>query len=172
LPRSLEFADDQLYFTGADPSGMAGVFQVAAAGGALTAMATGDPFSEPSGIAIAGSGDVYVVDTGKSTAGAARIIRIANGVASVFLDGLSVGYPAGVVVSMDDSLLLLSALDPITGTDTIAIIDKASKNLASVNAGISAFTEPAGLHRAKTKDVFAWADSTANQTGTVYLVSR
>jgi hypothetical protein len=35
---------------------------------------------------------------------------------------------------------------------------------------IGAFHESAGLHRAHDVDVFAWADSRANDTGTVYVL--
>jgi sugar lactone lactonase YvrE len=169
-PRGLEFSGDQLYFTGSDSSGGVGVFKMAAAGGPVSPVAVGAPFHDPSGLTISTSGDVYVVDTGSTTT-TARVIRVANGTPSVFVDGISVGYPSGIVLSLDESQLLLSALDPDTGTDTILIVDRASKTVISDNMGIATFTEAAGLHRAKTKNVFAWADSVANQTGTVYVVS-
>jgi len=37
---------------------------------------------------------------------------------------------------------------------------------------IGGFNESAGLHRAKGSDKFAWADSRAGGTGTVYVLSK
>jgi hypothetical protein len=102
----------------------------------------------------------------------ARILKLWCGTPSVFVDGLAVGYPAGITLTMDESTLLVSALDPTKGTDAVVMVDLASSTQSLFTTGIDKFIEPAGLHRAKTKDVLAWADSTANSTGTVYVLSK
>jgi sugar lactone lactonase YvrE len=173
LPRGLEVSGDTLYFTGTTTNGSVGVFKMSDAGGAVSPLATGAPFQSPSGVAIASSGDVYVVDTATAGSARSRVVKVtAEGTASVYLDNLSVGYPAGIVLNKAESTLLVSALDPTKGTDAVLAIDVASQAVTEFSAGIDLFVEPAGLHRAKSTDIFAWADSAANKTGTVYVITQ
>jgi sugar lactone lactonase YvrE len=178
--RSLEIAQsggaDTIFFTGHTAAGVPGVFKVAAAGGTVATVAMGAPFVDPSGITIASDGTMYVADTTavQAPGGAtASIIKIdTTGNATSFLSGLAVGYPAGIALSLDGNTMLLSSLDPSKYTDQLAQITVATAALGTpITMNINTFTEAAGMHRAKTADVFAWADSSAGaQGGQVFSV--
>jgi hypothetical protein len=160
----------RLFFTGIDPtSGDAGLFDVDPAGGTVTAVATGSPFGEPGGVVVLASGDAFVAD-GMTTGGVAGVVKVSDGTASVFVDRIGVGFPAGITTTMDESTLIVSGLDPATRTDIVYFVGVESKELSALTQTIGAFHEPAGLHRAHDTDVFAWADSRANDTGTVYVL--
>jgi hypothetical protein len=171
MPRNLEVADEEgkdvIYFTGTDKGdGLAGVFSVPASGGAASAVLKGDPFRDPSGIAIARDGTLYVADTVSSGDGGADIIKVAGGSAEVIVSGLRVGYPCGIALTTTDDVLFVSALDPVTLTDVVIKVDLATKEPTTLALpSISTFTEAAGLHRAKNVDVFGWADSSAGPAG-------
>jgi sugar lactone lactonase YvrE len=165
---------DQLYFTGRTPlDNIPGVFRVSASGGTVEGIVKGDPFSDPNGLAVTSTGDIYVLDSaaGDLGVGSARVIQVSNQTASVLAEGLKVGFPAGIALSQDDSALLVSALDPTTRTDTVVRIDIATKEQKAMSDGISSYEEAAGLHRAAKAEVYAWADSSADGTGTVYVLT-
>jgi len=161
---------EALYFTGVDPTtGEAGLFSVNPAGGTAVAIATGSPFAEPGGVTVLANGDAYVADAAASN-GFAGVIAVKNGKASVFVERIGVGFPAGITATHDGSTLIVSGLDPATRTDLVYFVNVASGELSVLTDTISAFHSPAGLHRANDTDVFAWADCRANETGTVYVL--
>jgi hypothetical protein len=180
-PRGLEVVQekgvDQVYFSGRDDKGLFGVFKIPATGGAPTAVSVGAPFVDPSGIAVATSGDVYVADAASATAFGAVIYKIAAGqnVAKELVVVPQIGYPAGIALDAENAQLLISALDPLKQTDVVIIVDLATGNLSTytgdADTDISKFQESAGLHRAKNKNVFAWADSTAGKAGIVFKIN-
>ena len=160
--------DALLYFTGRDPnSGQAGVFSVAPSGGAVRALHAGDDISQPGGVTVSGAGDVYIADV---TEDGARVLRVHDDAADTFVDDIGVGFPAGITLTHDDRTLLVSGLDPDTKHDLVYFVDVASKKLTLLRDPVAAFSESAGLHRAHDRDLFAWADSEANATGTVYVL--
>lgn len=164
---------DQIYFTGTDPTdGLHGLFKVPAAGGTVTVLAKGDPFTDPHGVAVTHQGVAYVVDSSGGDHQTAIVIEVKKGTATVFQDGLQVGFPAGIALTGDDSVYLVSARDPQTRMDAVVRTVIASKQTASFSKefGIDQFNEPAGLHRAANAEVYSWADSSANDTGTVYVL--
>jgi DNA-binding beta-propeller fold protein YncE len=169
-----ENGTDLLYFTGRVPGDLTpGVFRVPATGGTVEGLAKGEPFSDPNGIAVTARGEIYVLDSaaGDLTVGSARVIQVVDQTAQVFQDGLKVGFPAGIALAQDDSAVLLSALDPATSTDTVVRIDLASKAQTAMSDGIDTYEEAAGLHRAANAEVYAWADSSADGSGTVYVLT-
>jgi DNA-binding beta-propeller fold protein YncE len=169
--KSLDIAYGTLYFTGTDPSGNVGAFSIPLAGGSPTALATGSPIVDPSGITADKNGVVYVVDAiGDSNR--AQVVSIDKGVATVVLPGIGCGYPAGIALAQDESAMLVSGLDPATGTDIVYRMELGSKAVTTLSQGIDTFNESAGLHRAHGQDVYAWADSRANGGGTVFLLSK
>jgi len=173
-PQGVAVADvkgkTMLYFTGVDPSsGEVGVFSVDPAGGTVTALATGAPFGEPGGVTVTSKGDVFVADA-LGASGVPAVIEVKAGAASVFVDRIGVGFPAGITLTHDESKLVVSGLDPATRTDIVYFIDVGSRELSAMTDTVGAFHDPAGLHRAHDADVFAWADSRANDTGTVYVL--
>jgi hypothetical protein len=177
-PRGLvlmnEAGVDAIYFTGKSPTdGVPGVFKVHAVGGTVQTIAKGGPFSDPHGIAVTKEGLIYVVDSAADdlTAGSARVIEVKGGTATILQEGLKVGFPAGIALSQDDSSILISALDPATSKDQVVRIDLVSKQQTVNNNVISGFDEAAGLHRAANAEAYAWCDSSADGSGTVYLLT-
>jgi DNA-binding beta-propeller fold protein YncE len=174
-PRGLAIARvqrrEQLYFTGRDPqSGRAGVFRVASGGGAVELISGDAELGDPAGIAVAENGDVYVVDA-LSAQGLAGVVRIRDGEGELILDRIGAGFPAGIALTRDGGTVLVSALDPQTRRDRVYVINAESLELAFISEPFAGFAEPAGLHRAHDADVFAWADSEANDSGTVYVLA-
>ncbi|MEY4579365.1 MAG: hypothetical protein RL701_4068 [Pseudomonadota bacterium] len=160
--------EELLYFTGRDPaSGAAGLFSVAPSGGAVRALATGDSFSQPGGVTISATGDAYVADAGEHSA---RVVRVRGDKVEPFVENIGVGYPAGITLTRDDHTLIVSGLDPTTKHDVVYFVDVATGKVAQLSQTVGAFSESAGLHRAHDVDVFAWADSRANNSGTVYVL--
>jgi sugar lactone lactonase YvrE len=172
-PRGLVVAAQTLFFTRGASGGDPGVYSIDLAGGQAKPIATGAPFADPSGIAVARAGDIYVADSIASVSNLASVIRVSGGGATRLVDDLGVGFPAGIALVEDESALLVSGLDPAAGTDLVYRIDLgATPKTTSFDQTISAFGEPAGLHRAAGADIYAWADSLANSTGTVYVLSK
>lgn len=172
-PGGIEAQGDSLYVTGRQ-NGQPGVFKMGLGGGNVTALATGGPFVDPSGVAVAKDGTVYVVDSG-SPMGAqsfASVVKVAAGKTEVLVDGLSVGHPAGIALVKDETAVLVSALDPATSTDRVYRVELASRQKRELSSTIGDFSESAGLHRARQADVFAWADTHANGSGTVYVLTK
>ncbi len=168
-PKSLEISGSDLYFTGIDPmSGSAGGYKVPTAGGMVSLLANG--MSDPSGITVDAKGTAYIVDT-IGSGNQAQVIQAQNGSGTLLVDAIGVGYPAGIALAQDESAILVSGLDPQKGTDVVYRFELASKTLMTNDKGIDTFNEPAGLHRAKNHDIYAWADSRANG-GTVFVLSK
>lgn len=175
IPRGLEVraegGADEIWFTGVDPSdGLRGVFKIAPAGGALEVVAKGPPFRDPGGIALTADGTAYVVDTDAADNRLSTLFEVKGDVPLALLSGLEVGFPAGVAVTSDNQSVIVSGIDAVTQTDAVFFVSVATQDVVSFTTGISAFTESAGLHRAKNADVFAWADSSAQGSGTVYVL--
>jgi hypothetical protein len=163
---------DQVYFSGNDPAdGMPGVFKITAGGSTVTAVAKGAPFIDPSGLVVAKNGDVFVADTSDSSQ-TAVVYQISNGAVTPLLTGLRVGYPAGISITTDQSILMISALDKDTAHDVAIKYTLKDGTIENFTSGIDQFEESAGLHRAKNVESYVWADSLANNGGTVYVINK
>ncbi|HLK40870.1 MAG TPA: hypothetical protein VKU41_29155 [Polyangiaceae bacterium] len=173
-PRSVVVAGGTLYFTtGAAAAGGAGVRSLPVSGGQPAVVSSGPPFVDPSGLAVARNGDVFVADAIASGNHLGVVMRVSGGTASPLVSDLGVGFPAGIALTQDESALLVSGIDPVAQTDLIYRVDLGNVSKPTTfNQGISSFAESAGLHRASGADVYAWADSRANGTGTVYALSK
>jgi hypothetical protein len=170
-PRSVEVHsennNDVIYFSGRNPAnGKVGVYTLPAAGAAMpTPVLEGAPLVDPGGLAIDANKTVYVVDCIGSGSGLAQIVTIKAGVPATITD-LHVGFPAGIALSLDEKNLYLSSLDPVKATDVLLEIDVANPTMMTpITTNIASNTDAAGLHRAHTKNVFAWADSSAGPMG-------
>jgi DNA-binding beta-propeller fold protein YncE len=168
-----------VYFSGIDPSGAPGVFRMPPSGGPVSAVASGAPFADPAGLAVARNGDVYAIDSTGADSTFARLFRVSGAATQVLLENLRVGYPAGVALSPNDQVLLVSALDPVRRTDAVIRYHVATGKTERVSTGIDGFTEPAGLHRAHEADAYVWADSGADPdgpsaagAGTVFVINQ
>lgn len=163
---------ESVYLTGRDPtSGAPGLFMAAEAGGGVTMVAEGAPFAEPGGVVVAKDGTAYVADS-LASGDLAAIVKVSGGAASLLVARIGVGFPAGVTLTEDESTLLVSGLDPVTRTDLVYFADVKSGEISRLTDPIRAFHDSAGLHRAAGANVFAWADSRANTTGTVYVLKQ
>ena len=87
------------------------------------------------------------------------------------MPNLMLGYPAGISVSKDQQILIVSALDPATSKDVVIRHDLKAGTDEMFNQGIDQFEESAGLHRAKDTESYVSADSQANGGGTVYVIN-
>jgi sugar lactone lactonase YvrE len=171
-PGGVEVMGSTLYITGRK-EGQAGLFTMGLGGGTVTTVAAGDAFVDPTGVAVAASGDAYVVDSGSTLHGAAMasVVKVfADGRTEVLVEGIAVGHPGGVALSANDKTLFVSGLDPAKATDVVFTVDLTTRAVGRFTQIIENFTESAGLHRARKTNVFAWADSHANGTGTVYVL--
>jgi len=173
VPAGLEAMGASLFVTGRK-DGVPGLYKTGIGGGAVSAVASGAPFVDPGGVAVTRDGVAYVVDTGSSTLSTqalASVVKVtADGKTEVIRDGLAVGHPAGIALVNDESAILVSALDSATGTDRVFRISLGDRSVTQLSDKIGDFYESAGLHRARNAEVFAWADSHANKTGTVYVL--
>src|SRR5262249_35554393 len=149
-----------------------GVFKMTAGESSVTAVAKGGALIDPSGLAVSKEGDVYVADTGDSgqTASIQKIAK--DGSMTPVMENLRVGYPAGLARSSDQSLLIISAVDQTTSTDVVIKYKLADGTTENFTTGIDQFEESAGLHRAKNVESYVWADSLANEGGTVYVINK
>ncbi|HEX3769554.1 MAG TPA: hypothetical protein VHV30_01760 [Polyangiaceae bacterium] len=166
IAAGLAVASNKLYVAGVSADGVPGLYAADVAGGALAAVASGAPFLDPSGIAVKSPGEIYVADDG---GGSARVLRVSGASTSVLVSDIAVGYPAGIALSPDETALFVSALDARGAGDAVLRVALATGHVDSTTAGIDQFVDPAGLHRASDAPVYAWADTTANGTGTVLV---
>lgn len=172
-PAGVEVQGQNVLVTGIQ-NGMPGVFKTGLSGGMVSPVAVGAPFTEPSGVTAAKDGTIYVVDTGgvMSAQALGSVIKVTtDGKTEVIFDGLSVGQPAGIALVQDESAILVSGFDGADGSDRVFRIELGDRSLHQLSSTINAFSESAGLHRAKNAEVFAWADSHANNSGTVYVLT-
>jgi hypothetical protein len=175
-PRGLTVAMDKdgreyLYFTGrALETEEAGLFRLDVGGGAAESVVVGAPFADPAGVAVDAAGVAYVVETSSDDA-TARVIRVERGTPTTFVEGIGIGFPAGITLTRDDATVLVSGLDPATKRDVVYFVKTSDKQITRLTKTVGQFHEPAGLHRAHDADVFAWADSQANGDGTVYMLT-
>jgi len=176
LPRGIEvFKDAQgaekIVFTGIDTGdGQPGVFALPTTGGTKTVIAKGSPFVDPSGVAVAPTGEVYVCDTLANADKSATVFVVEDGIVNEVVTGIGAGYPCGIALSRDGTRLLVAGKGATTGKDEVRVIDVVSKSATTLTELIELHDEPAGMHRAKNTDVFAFADSGAQGEGLLFLI--
>lgn len=157
---------DNLYFIGDDKAdGKPGIFKDVS--GTVTAVFKG---GDPQAAAVASNGTVYFLDQYGSVQQIA-----AGGTAAAALgsatSNLAVSYPAGLALSPDEKSLLVPIIDATSGKQAIGRYDASSGSLTGIYLGLpTANTEGGGLHRAANADVYAFVDTSAGNTGTIYLL--
>lgn len=185
-PRSMDLVKekgtDVIYFTGFDTSDpeneIPGVFKVFTDNpGQVKTILKGKPFSDLGGVVVMGEDDVFVINTssdGEDTETA--VIRVTGGKATVFVTGIRVGSPAGMVTTTDKKTLLISGLaDDGSGQAVVYQVDVASKKITPISKGLEGNENSGGVHRAHNRNTFAWSncameDEDGNGAGTVYLI--
>jgi sugar lactone lactonase YvrE len=165
---------DELVYTGVSTkTGALGVFQLPISGGTPTSLAEGAPFVDPSGVAVDGKGDVYVLDTQASKSYRGAIFKVSKSAATVFATDLWVGYPAGIAFTVDGKGLVVSGLEAAEGPDAVwsfTVAGGVQTSLVSADH-LSSLTNAAGLHRAADVNVFAFVDSAGDGTDAVYVIN-
>ena len=164
-----EGGTDVVYFTGTDPAnGAPGLFQAPVGGGPVATVAEGAPFVSPDSVVVNARGVAYVSDQGAGP-GQGRVLAVTGGKVTPVLDGLHLGAPAGVTLVHGDATLLVSSIDPATGSDQVLFLDVATGRTAAATKVIGANKNSAGgLHRALNAPVLAWSD--VSRGGKVYRV--
>jgi sugar lactone lactonase YvrE len=163
-PAALDVAEvgtsDDLYITGTDTSGSPAVYKLAAEGGTAEVVIMGAPLVKPNGISVTTDGTIYVADkaAGKSLPG--QVFEVSNGHATAFGPEIEPGNPTGIASSVDGFIVLTSALDPKAGTSQVEIVTAKTGNGSTFNDVIKTNTVSGGLHRARFKDIYAWAGKT------------
>jgi DNA-binding beta-propeller fold protein YncE len=174
-PRGLAVVQENgvelLYFTGIDPSDdQPAVMKVAAAGGPLTVLAKGSPLVEPVGVTVAADGVVYVTDQAAGGDGLGSVFRIREGTVETLATRIRTGDPAGIALTLDESLLLVSALATDRDSSIVLVIDLAQGRQGIINQVIGANIGSGGLHRAQRRNLLAWCGVTSGGEGVVYRV--
>ncbi len=130
-----------------------GAWSVPVAGGDVSTIAASVPSQDPSGIAVASDGSVYVAGSGDN---GGTVWEVSTGTANVVVDGLTLGNPAGIALNPDESALLISALDA-SGHAEVVIVSLADGSTTTWNGTIGANTAAGGLHRAAGDSTqYAW----------------
>jgi sugar lactone lactonase YvrE len=162
---------EMLYFTGNDPiDDQPAVMKVAAAGGPLTFLAKGAPLVAPVGVTVAADGVVYVTDQAAAGDGLGSVFRIREGTVETLATRIRTGDPAGVALTLDESLLLVSALETDRNSSIVLVIDLAEGRQGIINQVIGANIGSGGLHRAQHRNLLAWCGVTSGGGGVVYRV--
>jgi hypothetical protein len=172
--RPMGSSTDVIWWTGIDPmDGMGAVYKMNADGSMMMTAHKGD-FSEGGGIAVTRTGDAYFVDSGAGF-GVGTIYKLSGMTLTAFVKNVALSFPAGIALSADETVLLVSELDPATKKSVIGRYKVTDATRTSFNMGIEMTDEPAGLHRARCADVYTWAhesgcaDCAAGQGG-IYIL--
>ena len=171
LPRGLAVAGNRIVFTGTDTSdGAPAVFETSTDGGLATLLKAG--LIDPSGVAIAPGGEVYLLDAEADGASTRRLLKVSSGAASELANGLRAGFPAGLAIAQNGLNILVATTDATTGKAQLERFTTSGAR-AGDPAGmtIGSFDEPAGLHRAAQADSYAYVDSGAIGSGAVFVVN-
>jgi DNA-binding beta-propeller fold protein YncE len=169
-PRASRWPEAGWSSPGWTSDGVPGVFQTSTSGGVTTIQKTG--LIAPDGVTAASSGEVYVLDAEGPASATRRIVKVAGGAASTLVTGLRVGYPAGIALSQDENRLLVASTDPATGAARLERFTLSGMSAGNpATTAIGSFDEPGGLHRAAQADAYAYVDSGADTTGTVFVVN-
>ena len=164
-PRGVEVSSengaDVIYFSGLDPSdGQPAVMKIDATGSELSIIAKGAPLVDPVGLVVTKAGVVYVADQMASGNGLGSVFQIENGTVTTIADQFRTGNPVGATLTLDESVLLVSAMAPDRDSAQVLVIELASGQQGIINKVIEANSGSGGVHRAHNVNVFAWADST------------
>src|SRR5262249_39167157 len=136
-----------LYFTGATGADATpAVFSMPATGGAATALTSGGQLRDPSGIAVATDGSVYVLDTRATGDSSATLFRLmGSGAPTAVAGNLRVGFPAGLTVGPNGRDLLVSGA---RGSDAGGVVLSVSSagGTTPLDFSTAGIVSPAGLH--------------------------
>ena len=170
----IENGQEMIYFTGRDPDdGQVGVFKISATGAPHpTLVAKGAPFVAPDGVTVSRSGAVYVTDREANSPCSGSVFKITGKKIRKIVDDVRLGNPAGLALTLDESTLLLSAIQENSNRDQVLVVDLATLQTSSITQVVGRnHNDAGGLHRARYSDVYSWCGTSASKTGTVYKVA-
>jgi len=173
-PQNLSIVQQTLYFTGIDPaSKLAAVLKLPIAGAdAPTVIARGAPLVAPDGVVANQAGTIYVSDRSASGNGLGTVFKIVGTAVTPLLSHIHLGNPAGIALSPDESLLLISALQASNLHDQVLLLNLATLQTGSVTKVVGLNVDDAGgLHASPgDKNILAWAGKYGKGNGGVYMV--
>lgn len=172
-PRALDLTReggrDVLYVAGVDPRNRrADMWRLALIGtGERTSLLRGSPLAVADGVAVASSGEVYVAGRSGNSDQTDVVLKVDGGKHQRLVGDVRLGSPAGMALTPDESLLLISSLAD-DGTSQVLIVDLATHSLSTFNDVIGTNHGSGGLHRAHGANFYAW--SGLGRQGGVYGV--
>jgi DNA-binding beta-propeller fold protein YncE len=160
---------DYVVYTGRDArDGRPAVMRIGVGGASRpTVLWEGAPLSSPDGVAISKTGAIYVSDQAGDH-GSGRVLRIDGTRVSTVASGVTLGHPGGIALTLDESKILVSSLNPTSRTAQVLILDTHSGSTTTFDSVIRANHDPGGLHRARSATRMGWAD--VSRSGRVYRV--
>ncbi len=169
-----------IYFTGKDSaSGQAAVLTLPITGNdTVSVIAKGSPLAAPDGVVVTQAGMIYVSDRSSTGTDVGQIVKIDGKTVTSLVNNIHLGNPAGIALSPDESILLVSALQTTNTHDQVLLIDLNTLHIGSVTKVVGQNIDDAGgLHASPGKKaMFAWADRRGkgierNSGGAVYEVT-
>jgi hypothetical protein len=162
---------DEIVFIGTNKTANAagtfddGVFKDAS--GTVTSVVSG---GNPAAVAAATDGTIYILDQSGAITKVAPGATTATALPASTTATKSINASSGMDLSLDQTALLVTGFDP-AGKEAVFRVSIASGAITQLTlAPVLVGAEPAGLHRALNSDTFAFVDSGANTSGTIYLL--
>lgn len=149
-----------IYFTGKDPSGgQPAVLTLPISGGQMPSIVyKGSPLVTPDGIVVTSSGIVYVSDRSAGGSAQGKVFKIQGSSLSVIVNQVRTGNPAGIALSPDESVLLVSSLQPDSLADQVLLVHLKTGQTGIVSKIVGQnHNDAGGLHASPgQKSVFSW----------------
>jgi hypothetical protein len=148
-------------FTGTDSMGNPEVLEIPIDGGKASVLFAGAPLAEPNGIAVSSMHQVYVSDVKAGDGGKGQVFTVGGGKAVKLGPTFTAGDPTGIALTLDESKLLVSSLNDKDGSSQVLILDLVANASSVFNDVIKQNNVSGGVHRARNKDIYAWAGHTS-----------
>ena len=132
----------------------------------------GAPLVAPDGVVANQAGTIYVSDRSASGNGLGTVFKIVGTAVTPLLSQIHLGNPAGIALSPDESLLLISALQASNLHDQVLLLNLSTMQTGSVTKVVGLNVDDAGgLHASPgDKNILAWAGKYGKGNGAVYMV--
>jgi sugar lactone lactonase YvrE len=154
---------DVLYFTGRSPETRnRGVYRLPATGApAPETLLEDDAIGVPDSVTASRAGVLYFTSR-REDSGHGGVYRLERRAVTRIVDLIRPGAPAGLALTMDESALLVSSLQPYRNRAQVLVVNLDSLEIRAETRVIGVNSHPGGLHRARNSDLFSWIDRTNN----------